>query len=208
MRTASNNLNFVFRTKDTTFTSKFDLHVSAASIPDIHCQRFWFMNLKVVADNHGPRNTIKYLLLICFIQFLVLSLIKEQLDIHYKCCAKCKMYRFGYSPMFLIAKINFPKTRLKIIYGLFPALFSIRHPNIQGKPKLNSTYYENYHLKFMFKITYKTFLLNLSWDISCLNIFITFSRILYLSSSCLIKNYFCLPQENQKSFLLSYSESG
>lgn len=149
---ASKNLNFVFRTKDTAFTSNFHLLISAASIPDTLCQRLWFINLKFVADNHGPRNTItvKYLLLICFIQFLLLSRIKEKLDIHYICYAICKMYRFGYSTIFLIAKKNFLKTRLKIIYGLSPALFSIQHLNIQGKPKLNSTYYENYHLKFIY----------------------------------------------------------
>lgn len=153
---------------------------STAPIPDILCQSFWFINLKFIADNCGPRNTItvKYLLLICFIQFLLLSLIKEQLDIHYKCYAICKICKFCYSTIFLIAKINFPKTRLKIIYGLSPALFSIQYLNIQGKPKLNSAHYENYHLKFMFKMTYKTFLLNLSWGINCSNIFITFSRLL------------------------------
>lgn len=180
MRTASNNLNFVFGTKDTTFKSKFHLGCFCSTHTWHTLQSFWFINLKFIADNCGPRNTItvKYLLLICFTQFLLLSLIKEQLDIHYKSYAICKICMFCYSTTSLIAKINFPKTRLKIIYGLSPALFSIQHLKIQGKPKLNSAHYENYHLKFMFKITYKTFLLNLSWGISRLNIFITFSRLL------------------------------
>lgn len=59
-----------------------------------------------------------------------------------------KIHRCCYSDTFLMAKLNFPKTKPKKgICGLTSALLFIQHLNIQSNPKLKPTYYEKFHLE-------------------------------------------------------------